>query len=175
MDRKTAMEVEALLSACLDSIERDATPPMAHYFVADMGSSDHEHSVLVAEELQRQLHHVGIHAKVAVKKGVSSLTVSVFYPGTYVTDSRDGRWFVDQPAGDCWYFETADQVSADRLAATFNAPPHAANLQALSPDIGIDEDSLRFWLYTLRDNGIDVVTFAHKGTGIFNRNNLLPQ
>jgi hypothetical protein len=138
-----------------------------------MGSSPHDRSIQVAQQLEQKLQRAGRHARVAIEESSTTMVVSIFYPGTYVTDTKDGRWFVDQPTGDCWYFETSDEDSAKSLAAFFNSPPHAVNLRALRPSIGIDEASLKLWLLGIRGQGIDVISFAHKGTGIFDRNNLL--
>lgn len=173
MERTIGFEVEDLYQACLESEERHAVMPTAHEFHADMGSSDHERSVEVARLLQERLQNEGRHAEVNIKRDSPTLVVSLFYPSLYEIDSREGRWFVDQPLGDCWYFETCDEASAKSLAAIFNSPPHAVNLLKLRPQIGIDEASLKLWLLGFRGQGLNVVTFAHKGTGTFQRNNLL--
>ena len=173
MDRTIELEVEDLYHACLDSEERDAVLPTPHDFYAGMGSSEHKRSVEVARLLEEKLQKAGRHAKVKIEDGSPTLVVTIFYPDQYEIDFKDGRWFVDQPQGDCWYFETGDEASAISLAAFFNSPPHAINLLKLRPKVGIEEASLKLMLLGIRGQGVDVVTFAHKGTGIFQRNNLL--
>jgi hypothetical protein len=127
----------------------------------------------IAVLLQEHFPNAEIFATLDVKALPDMLNVKVVYPPRYEVDTRDGRWFIDAPSKDCWYFEAANGESARSLAKLLNGFPHARNLRRLRHGVGIDEASLKLLLLGFRGQGIEVTTFAHKGTGIFDRDNLL--
>lgn len=166
-------EVEQIVAGIIESVERHAKDGESFHSSSDLDSKLAEHGAEIAKAVERSFPHSELYAVVDVKPHATSLTYSVFYPPRYQADTRDGRLFVDSEFSDCWYFEVANEDSAIKLAALFNSAPNARNLLHLRPDIGIDEASLKLWLLGLRGEGILVTTFAHKGTGIFDRNNVL--
>ncbi|GGU53858.1 hypothetical protein GCM10009504_08390 [Pseudomonas laurentiana] len=127
----------------------------------------------IAVLLEEHFPNAEIFATLDVEALPEMLNVKVVYPPRYEVDARDGRWFVDSPFEDCWYFEVANGESARSLAKLLNGSPYARNLRRLRPSVGTDEASLRLLLLGFRGQGIEVTTFAHKGTGIFDRDNLL--
>jgi hypothetical protein len=133
----------------------------------------YEQSVHIAKALEDHFPNGEIFATLDVKANADSLDVTLFYPPRYEIDEREGRWFVDSMFEDCWYFELGDKESAQLLAQVLNTAPNPRKLRHLRPNIGIDEASLKLLLLGFRSDGIDVTTFAHKGTGAFDKNNLL--
>jgi len=142
-------------------------------FDAHLHAEFYEHGADIAKALEQAFPNAEIFASVDIEARPESLKISVFYPPRYVVDHQDGRWFVDSPIHDCWYFETTDEGSAKALANFFNTAPHVRNLHRLCTKVGMDRDSLKLWLLDLRGKGIDVTAFAHKGTGVFEKNNVL--
>ena len=172
-DQNLESEVSKIVAGIIEAVERHANPGELFHSGADIDSELLGRREEIGKAVEASFPHSELYAIVDVEVHSTSLNYSVFYPPRYRVDMRDGRWFVDSTISDCWYFETSDEGSALALSEVVNSAPHASNLLHLRPNIGIDEDSLKLWLLGLRDKGVLVTTFAHKGTGIFNRNNVL--
>ena len=166
-------EVEQIVAGIIEAVERHAKAGESFHASSDIDAELLDQRAEIAKAVEGCFPHTDLYAVVDVEAHETSLTYSVFYPPRYEADTRDGRWFVDSEFSDCWYFEVSDVDSARKLAAFFNSAPHASNLLHLRPGIGIDEASLKLWLLGLRGEGLLVTTFAHKGTGVFDRNNVL--
>lgn len=149
----------------------DPTGPVKFSFALD--PAFFEQGVHVAKALEDHFPNGEIFATLDVTANPESLDVTLFYAPRYETHIREGRWVVDALSEDCWYFELADKDSAQSLAKILNTAPNPRKLRRLRPNIGIDESSLKLMLLGYRSDGIDVTTFAHKGTGKVDRNNLL--
>lgn len=172
-DQLFKKEVEQIVAGIIESVERHAKDGESFHSGSDIDSQLLDHRAEIAKAIEGSFPHSELYAVVDVEAHPTSITYSVFYPPRYQADTREGRWFVDSEFNDCWYFEVFDENSAHALAAFFNTAPNASNLLHLRPSIGIDEASLKLWLLGLRGEGLLVTTFAHKGTGIFDKNNVL--
>ncbi|CAI8933388.1 hypothetical protein KKQ10_27185 [Pseudomonas sp. MG-9] len=91
----------------------------------------------------------------------------------YTVKEDNGNWVVDEQGEACWYFFVADRVSGEKLAGFFNEPSNKKSLEALRHEVGAEKATLKLWLHGLRDKGVAVTTFAYKGTGILEKNNVL--
>jgi hypothetical protein len=173
MDPRVKDEIGIIVDAIISAAERHPKAKEPFQFGSDLSADVYENGTEIAQAIENSFPHAQLFAAVNVETHPTSLSFNVFYPPFYLTDSKDGRWFVDAPFEDCWYFEASDEKSAKELAAFFNSPPNANKLRHLRHNIGIDEASLKLWLLGIRDQGISVTAFAHKGTGDFTKNNLL--
>lgn len=173
MEQIIKREIDVIVQAIHDAAELHLKPEVHFEFGSDIEPDAHGHTHEIARAVESYFPSEDLHAIVKIDNHPSSLTVAVTLLPFYKVDTREGRWFVDSTSDDCWYFETSDKVSASELADYFNSSPHAQNLFGHKEHIGMDEDALKLWLLGLNTQGIKVETLAHKGTGKYERGNLL--
>ena len=169
---KIMPEVGRLLGEIVDRIDSDRYSSETQELNCDLAQEFFDHSLDIAKTLEEVFPNGELFAIVDVEAHPEFVSVSVSYPPRFEAMKNGELWTVDAQHNDGWFFEAGDEKSARDLAKFYNTSPNARDLSRIRPDIKVHVSSLVSQLCLLRDNGVDVVAYEHKGPGVFGRKTL---
>ena len=172
LKEKIKPEVGRLLGEIADVADPDCYSSQAQVIKCGLGEEFFEHGPAIAKALEDVFPNNELFGIVNVEAHPESVSVSLSYPPRFVAVENEKGWSVDAQHNDGWFFEAGDEISAHALAKFFNTSPNARNLSRIRPDIKVQVSSLEALLNCLRDDGVDVVAYEHKGSGMFGRKTL---
>lgn len=172
LKEKIMPEVGRLLGEIVDGVDPDRYSSQTQEIRCYLDQDFFEYGPAIAKTLEEVFPNNELFAIVNVEAHPESLSVSVSYPPRFEVVQNGGAWSVDAQHNDGWFFETGDETSARALAKFFNTSPNARDLSRIRPESKFDSGSLEALLCLLRDDGVDVVAYEHKGSGVFGRKTL---